>query len=160
MDNKAVIHISNSFVSASHQRMQKLRRLNIVLDHFGIRLESEWILSTVNKFANALSRRFLRGNPLVRRKVRRFIVDGMHIDQNVFKFRPLAEPPRYARQVVLDAFKEEWNRKETHSLCPPLDLMVPNVRKLVLPKALEILLMPECPKQQWNQVDLGLETRT
>jgi hypothetical protein len=57
--------------------MRKLRRLKKVLDEHGLQLSSKWIPSVINKFADALSRRFSPGDLVVRQTLRRSVVDGM-----------------------------------------------------------------------------------
>jgi hypothetical protein len=62
VDNSSVVHVTNSFVASSKPTMRELRRLKKVLDELGLELSSEWIQSVVNKFADALSRRFSPGD--------------------------------------------------------------------------------------------------
>lgn len=54
IDNPAVVHIKNSFVSASRPMIKELWKLRLVLDTFGIWLRSEWIPSAANWFADGL----------------------------------------------------------------------------------------------------------
>jgi hypothetical protein len=54
-DNQAVVHILNAMVSASRPMMAELRRLEVMLRILGVALEARWILSAVNRYADALS---------------------------------------------------------------------------------------------------------
>lgn len=67
VDNQAVVHITNAFVSASSPMMREPRLLKVVLDHLGLQIQSEWIPSVANKFTDALARRFPRGDLKIRR---------------------------------------------------------------------------------------------
>ena len=58
LENHAVVHVTNPFVSASRGMMRELRRHKLVLDHHGMQIRSEWIPSAANRFTDALSRRF------------------------------------------------------------------------------------------------------
>lgn len=62
VDNQAVVHITNSFVSASRPMMRELRKLKLELDHMGLKIKAEWIPSGANKFADGILRRFPRGD--------------------------------------------------------------------------------------------------
>jgi hypothetical protein len=66
VDNSSVVHVKNVFVASIKSTMRELRLLKKVLDELGLQFSSEWIPSVVNKFADALSRRFLPGELAVR----------------------------------------------------------------------------------------------
>lgn len=159
VDNQPVTHIVNSLVSASRPMMRELRRLKAVLDRLGIRVKAEWIPSVANKFADALSRRFPRGDLQIRRQLRRSIADGMKAPVDVFKFRPLGEHPSYLRRAFMDELQKEWDRETVRLLCPPVDLIGATVRKLALTKAPALLLIPDWPRQPWHQAAIHLATR-
>jgi hypothetical protein len=57
-DNQAVVHILNAMVSASRPMMAELRRLEVMLRALGIRIESRWLPSAVNRYADTLSRQW------------------------------------------------------------------------------------------------------
>ena len=159
IDNQAVVHITNSLVSASRPMMRELRRLKLVLDRMGLRVKSEWIPSVANKFADALSRRFPRGDLQIRRQLRRSIADGMLAPRDVFKFRPLGEHPSYLRRAAFEELKRDWDKEQVRLLCPPVDLIGATVQKLVKSKAPAILLIPDWPRQPWHQAALRLAGR-
>lgn len=58
VENEAVVHIANAFVSSSQPMMQELRRLKRVIDMNGLYIRAEWLPSVANRFADDLSRRF------------------------------------------------------------------------------------------------------
>lgn len=159
IDNQAVVHITNSFVSASRPMMRELRRLKIVLDRMGLRIQSEWIPSVANKFADALSRRFPRGDLQIRRQLRRSIVAGMQAPEDVFRYRPLGEHPSYLRKASFKELSVKWEATHVRLLCPPVDLIGATVAKLTQSKAPSILLIPDWPRQPWHQAALRLASR-
>jgi hypothetical protein len=57
-ENTSVKFVTKSFAAASRPMMRHLRKLKIVLDYPGLQLSSEWLPSILNKYADALSRRF------------------------------------------------------------------------------------------------------
>lgn len=99
--NAAVVHIANSFVTASREMMKEIRRLKIVLDRIGLRARTEWIPSTVKRYADALSRRLPRGELRIRRSVRSSILDGIQGVKDALLYRPLGEAPVVDRKMVL-----------------------------------------------------------
>ena len=70
IDNQAVVHTKNSFVSASRPMMRELQCLKLVLKTLGFQIKSEWIPSVANLLADRLSRRFSCGDLQIRRQVR------------------------------------------------------------------------------------------
>jgi hypothetical protein len=94
IDNSSVVHVTNAFVASSGPIVvREIRRFNKVLDKLGLQLSSEWIPSTANKFADALSRCVSPGDLAVRQTLRRFVVDGMMEPLDSFPLRPLGELP-------------------------------------------------------------------
>lgn len=142
IDNQAVDHITNSFVSASSPMMRELRRLKTVLDRQGFRIKAEWIPSVTNKFADGLSRRFFRGDLQIRRRLRRSVVAGMKAPVDVFPYRPLGEHPGFARRQAFEELRKEWDSAEVRLLCPPVDLITSTVHKLQESGAPAILMIP------------------
>jgi hypothetical protein len=61
-DNQAVVHVLNAMVSASRPMMAELRRLEVMLRTLGVKLEARWIPSAINRYADALSRRWDPGD--------------------------------------------------------------------------------------------------
>lgn len=157
VDNQAVVHITNSFVSASSTMMKELRKLKVVLDAMGLQIRTEWIPSVANKFANALSRRFPRDDLQVRRQLRRSVKDGMMAPLDVFPYRPLGDHPRYARAYAFDQLAQPWNRTDgIRLLCPPVDLIGPTLHKLRTSGAPALLMIPDWPRQPWYHEALHL----
>lgn len=72
---------------------RELRRLGAVLDNMGLHIKSEWMPSVANCFADALSRRFPRGDLQIRRTVRLSVLDGMRAPIDAFPFQPVWEHP-------------------------------------------------------------------
>lgn len=159
IDNQPVVHITNSFVSASRPMMRELRRLKAVLDHHGLHIRSEWIPSAANKFADGLSRRFPRGDLRIQRQVRLSVQAGMQAPVDSFPFRPLGEHPRFLRQQAYTELAAEWDPSEVRMLCPPVDLLSATVRKLRATGAPALLLMPDWPRQSWYAPALRLARR-
>lgn len=151
VDNQAVVHITNSFVTASRPLMRELRRLKLVLSKLGVNVRAEWLPSAVNKFADALSRRFPRGDLSIRRQLRRSVADGMKAPVEAFKYRPLGEHPVFMRKLALEELERPWNDGMVRLLCPPVDLIMATINKLARSKAPAILLIPDWPRHAWNQ---------
>lgn len=159
VDNQAVVHITNSFVTASRPLMRELRRLKLVLSRMGVSIRAEWLPSAVNKFADALSRRFPRGDLSIRRQLRRSVADGMKAPVEAFKYRPLGEHPVFMRKIVLEELERPWDDGMVRLLCPPVDLIMATVNKLARSKAPAILLIPDWPRQAWHQAAKHLSKR-
>jgi hypothetical protein len=53
-DNQAKLYILNAMVSSSSRIMQKIRRLQAMLHSLKVGIESRWLLSAVNHYADAL----------------------------------------------------------------------------------------------------------
>lgn len=156
VDNQPVVHIANSFVSSSRPLMQELRRLKRVLQHLNVHVRAEWLPSAVNRFADALSRRFPRGDLLIRRQLRRSVAAGMKAPVDAFKYRPLGEHPFVLRKIMLEELEQPWDDGTVRVLCPPVDLIMPTVNKLARTKASAVLLIPDWRRQAWHQAALQL----
>lgn len=149
VDNQAVVHITNAFVSSSRAMMRELRRLKRVLDRHGLHIRTEWLPSVANKFADALSRRFPRGDLQIRRQLRRSVVDGMEAPIDSFPYRPLGEHPVFRRRQAWTELNSKWDRQTVRLLCPPVDLITPTLIKLRQTRAPAVLLIPHWPRQPW-----------
>lgn len=158
-DNQSVVHIANSFVSASRPMMRELRRLKVVLEEMGIHIRAEWLPSAVNKFADGLSRRFPRGDLQIRRQLRHSVVDGMKAPLDAFPFRPLGEHPFYLRTAMYQELNRDWSKDEVMLLCPPVDLIGAVVSKLRHTQAPAMLLIPDWPRQPWHQAVMHMANR-
>lgn len=159
VDNQAVVHITNSFVSASRPMMRELRRLKVVLERLGVQIRSEWIPSVANRFADALSRRFPRGDLQIRRQLRRSVQAGMQAPTDVFPYRPAGEHPVQLRRQAYAELASSWSETEVRFLCPPVDLLHATVHKLRTTQAPAVLLMPDWPHQPWHAAAMQLASR-
>lgn len=130
VENKAVVHIANSFVTASRPMMAELHLLNGVLDRLNLRIRAEWIPSAVNRYADALSRRLPRGELHIRQLLRRSVADGMRAPVDALKFRPLGEHPVAQRKVLMQELEVDWSKDGVRLLCPPVDLIQATVNKI------------------------------
>lgn len=159
VDNQAVVHITNAFVSSSRPMMRELRKLKSVLDHHGLRIRAEWIPSVANKFADGLSRRFSRGDLQIKRRLRHSVVAGMKAPIDSFRYRPVGEHPVFLRRQAFRELDSEWDLGEVRLLCPPVDLIGATVRKLRNTQAPAILLIPDWPRQGWHREAIQLASR-
>lgn len=110
VDNAAVVLITNFLVSASRPMMRELRKLKSVLDHLGVHIRSEWLPLAANRFADALSRRFTRGDLRILQQLRRSVRDGMRAPLDVFPWRPTGEHPRFLRQKIFTDLNRPWKQ--------------------------------------------------
>ena len=149
VDNHAVVHITNALVSASRPMMRELRKLKLCLDRLGLQIQSEWIPSFANRFANGLSRRFPRGDLQIRRQLRHSVVAVMKAPIEVFKQRPLGDPPVFGRRQAFDELQRPLDKSEVRLLCPPVDLITVTLQKLEVSRAPAMLLIPDWPRQGW-----------
>lgn len=159
VDNSAVVHITNSLVSASRPMMRELRRLKRVLDEGGIQIRTEWIPSVANQFADALSRRFPHDDLQIRQQLRHSVQGSMNVPLDVFPYRPLGEHPVFQRRQAYTELSTPWEAKSTRLLSPPLDLMLPTVQKVIRTGTPAVLLMPDWPRQAWHQFATQVATR-
>ena len=156
VDNMAVVHITNAMVSASRPMMRELRRLKCVLDRQGFQIRSEWIPSVANRFADALSRRFPRGDFQIRQQLRQSVQAGMKAPIDVFPFRPTGEHPSYLQRQAYQELATQWSTDQAPLLCPPVQLISATVHKLRETRAPAILLIPDWPRQPWHSAALDL----
>ena len=149
VDNPAVVQITKALVSASRPMMQELRKLKLSLDRLGLQIRSEWIPSVANRFADGPSRRFPRGDFQIQRQLRHSVVAGMKAPIDVFKHRPLGDPPVFRRRNAFDELQQPWDKSEVRLLCPPVDLITATLQKLEVSQTPEMLLIPNWPRQGW-----------
>lgn len=55
-DNQGVVNILNAMVTASTVMMAELRRLEVLLRVFAVRIDARWIQFAVNRFVDSPSR--------------------------------------------------------------------------------------------------------
>lgn len=77
--------------------MRELRRLKLFMDRLDIIIQTELLPSVMNCNADALSRRFGRGDLHVLSSLWRSIADGMKVPLGVFPFLPPFEHPSFLR---------------------------------------------------------------
>ena len=123
VDNQAVVHITNAFVSSSRSMMRELRILKRVLDALGLRIRSEWLPSEANKYADVLSRRFPREDLQLKQTLRRSVLDGIAAPQDAFPYRPLGEHPVFFRRQTWRELYTHWDSSHVRLLCPPVDMI-------------------------------------
>ena len=157
-DNTATVLVINAMVSASRPMMRELRLLKRELDRLKVHIDARWLPSVLNKYADALSRRFPRGGLRIRRSLRRSVADGMRAPATEFPYRPLGENPVLLRRQSMAALQTTWVISETRVLCPPIDLLPATVRKLRHSGYPAVLLMRDWPAQAWHPAALQLST--
>ena len=158
--NTATVHVINAMVSASRLMMRELRLLRRERDRLKVHIDARWLPSVPNKYADALSRRFTRGDLRIRRSLRRSVADGMRAPATEFPYQPLGENPVFLRRQSMAALQTPWDISETRVLCPPIDLLPATVRKLRHSGCPAVLLMPDWPAQAWHPAALQLSTHS
>lgn len=157
VENSVVVRITNSFVSASRYMMHELGRLKVLSDRLGVLIRSDWLLSAMNRYTDSLSRRLPRGDLRIRRSVRQSILDGMREGKYIFRHWPLGESPAAARKQAWLEMASEWKENEVRLLCPPLNLELATVVKLMRKRLPEVLRLRHWPKQAWYQTAVGMD---
>jgi hypothetical protein len=145
VDNTSVKFVTKSFAAASRPNMRELRQFKRVLDYLGLQLSSEWLPSILNKYAEALSRRFKAGDLSIRRTFWHLVMAGMQAPADSFPLRPLGEHPGFLRRKCYQELAADWPKSEMRLLCPPTGLIGALVRKLRLTGAPAVLLVPDWP---------------
>jgi hypothetical protein len=129
------------------------------LDRLGLHLDAKWLPSALNKYADALSRRFPRGDRQIRRSLRRSVMAGMQAPADVFPYRPLGEHPVFLRRQSFQEMANTWSLTDkTRLLCPPTELISPILQKVRLSGCPAILLIPDWPHQAWHATALRMAT--
>ena len=149
VENQAIVHVTNALVSASRPMMRELRKLKLCLDRLGLQIWSEWIQSVANRFADGISRRFPHGDLQIRRRLRHSVAAGMKDPIDVFKHRPLGDPPVFRRRQAFDELQQPWDKSGVRLLYPPIDLITATLQKLEVSRAPAMLLTPDWPRQGW-----------
>jgi hypothetical protein len=99
-DNQAVVHILNSIVSASRPMMAELRRLEVMLRILGVKLETRWIPSAVNRYADALLRQWDPGDVCATEALVESLCSAYERDAVVFPYLPVGEHPIARRKYL------------------------------------------------------------
>ena len=145
-------------VSASRPMMRALRLLKRELDHLGVTIAAKLLPSVLNKYADALSRRFPRGDLRVRRCVRQSVLDGIQAPSDSFPYRPQGEHPVFLKQQTLTELQATWDRNITRLLSPPIDLIPAVLRKLSKSMSPAVLLILHWPRQSWFSHSMQIAT--
>lgn len=148
-DNSAVVHILNSMVSASPSMMSELRKLRMLLQGLGVRLEAKWIPSAVNRFADALSRTWDPGDIHASRHLTDSIARQFHLDPQSFMVQPLNETRPSRLKQIQDQLREPWSDNRCRLWNPTFDFLPIVVKKIEQEKASGILIAPIWPAQPW-----------
>jgi hypothetical protein len=128
VDITSVNYVKRSFVAASRPMMREPRQLKRVLDYLGLQLSSEFLPSILNKYADALSRRFQPGDLAIRRTLRHSVMAGMQAPEVSLTLRLLGEHPVFLRRQCYQELAADWLKSEMRLLCPPTDLIGAVVR--------------------------------
>lgn len=147
-DNRAVVYILNSMVSASRPMMAELRKLQALMSALGVKVDARWLPSAVNRFADALSRTW---NPLDVRATATLVQsarDAYGMDA-VFPFPPIGEHPIARAKHLRDQMCENWGDGKARLFNPPFELLPIVVRKLEMEKGAGIVVAPRWPAQPW-----------
>ena len=160
VDNQAVVRITDLFFSAGRPLMREMRKRKVVLDYLGLNLGTDWIPPVANKFADALSRSFTRGDLQIWRDLRHSARGGMRAPLDSFPSLPVEEHPVLLRRQAFAKLASQWSREDFRLLCLPVDRINATVRKFRLTKAPTVLLIMDWPRQTWNAAALHLATRS
>ena len=95
-------------VLASKEMMVELRNIKELLRVLGVRLEARWIPSTVNRFANTLSRTWDPGDARAIDDLLRSIMTDYRLEQVVFRDRPMGEMLVARKTFALTQMQEYW----------------------------------------------------
>ena len=104
-DNTVTVHVINAMVSASRPMMRELQLLKRELDRSNVHIDARWLPSVLKKYADALSRRFPRGDLRIRRSLRRSVANGMRAPATEFPYRPLGENLIFLRRQSMAALQ-------------------------------------------------------
>lgn len=102
-----MVYVLNAMVSASKPVMAELRGLQRMMAAPGVTIESRWLPSAVNRYADALSRTWDPGDARATGSFLGSIWREYHLDHVVFHLRPMGET-FLARQKYLTTQMEEF----------------------------------------------------
>ena len=116
-DNQAVVHIINAMTSKSKELMAELRVINKLLTKLGITIESSYLPSAVNTFADRLSRLKTMDDWTINIQAIQLILDTVpptidrfadHQNAIVNRFNSLSECPGSSE---VDALSLSWGKE-------------------------------------------------
>lgn len=148
-DNQAVVHILNAMVSSSPAMMSELRKLQKLLRVLGVQVESRWLPSAVNKYADSLSRTWDPGDTQASEQLVKDICRQYHFDRPAFLMRPLNEPRPARVKQVCEQLQTFWGDGRSRLWNPPFDFLPVVVRKIEVEEASGVLIAPHWPAQPW-----------
>lgn len=148
-DNQAVVYILNAMVSASRPMMAELRKIEKLLRVLGVRIDSRWIPSAVNRFADSLSRTWDPGDIEATESVVRDLVEEHGLDAVAFGARPFGERLAARRKYLDSEMEANWNDGRSRLFNPPADLVPVVLRKLETGGGHGVLVVPTWRAQPW-----------
>jgi hypothetical protein len=107
-DNQAVAHILNAIVSASPPMMADLRRLQVMLREFGVRMEARRLPSAINRYADSLSRKWGPGDFRVTGELEQSLSNAYALGVVVFPHSPVGQHPIARRKYLQTQMAEGW----------------------------------------------------
>ena len=153
-DNQAVVHILNTMTTRSPALMKELRALHRVMLKLGISIESRYVPSAVNRFADRLSRlRSLDDWRINTRSIRALLCE-MEPTIDRFADHESTICPQFNSQYRspgssgIDSFQQHWGQT-VNFWNPPLKLIPLVVEKIVQESATGLLVTPWWPAQSW-----------
>jgi hypothetical protein len=110
-------------VSASRPMMAELRRLEVMLRTLGVKIETRWIPSAVNRYADSLSRPWDPGDVSVTKELVRLLSNAYEVDAFVFPHRPVGDHPIARRKYLQTQMSEDWGDGQARLWNPPFYLL-------------------------------------
>lgn len=153
-DNQAVVSILNSMTSRSRPLMRELRRLHRLLLRLGITIESQYVPSAVNRFADRLSRLRTLDDWRINPQLLRRHLHSVQPTIDRFADAQTSILPRFNSQfespgsVATNALSQLWSH-EINYWNPPLKLLPLVTTKILKEKASGLLVTPFWPAQPW-----------
>lgn len=117
-------------ISAIKSMMVELRKLQKQLVALRVRLDARWLPSAVNRYADAVSRKWNTADVNVSKRLLVTIQQQYNFDRLAFYARPLNEPlPARLKRIGLQ-MQESWGDGNARLWNPPIDFLPLVVRKL------------------------------
>lgn len=143
----ARVYAITAIVSLSPATVSELGRLQAVLSTWNEHLDSKWLPSDVNRFADALSRTWHQGDVRVSQHILPAIDNQYHFDVPVFCARLFGKPRVSQLKVIYSKIQKWWADGMGRRWNPPADLLPMVVRKVQNEKATGVLIAPYWPTQ-------------
>lgn len=154
-DNQAVVHIVNSMTTRSPALMKELRILHRVMTVLGITIESEYLPSAVNCYADRLSRLQSLDDWRINQQVLTPILNRLPptIDRYAAEGNTICErfnsEHHTPHTLAVNALAQSWSLPEINYWNPPLKLLSLTVTKIFQEQAVGTLVTPYWPAQSW-----------